>query len=150
MHAEWIILADAAEVVNKKLYIMGGGWDRLTINHDFPVRQVVAVAVSFSVGWDETNERHPMEVLIQDDDGKQLARINGEIEAGRPAGITPGQPQRIQLAVKVPLRFEREGLYTVTARIADEDVGRTAFTVVPGKRRRSRGQRQRKRDDLQA
>ena len=29
---EWLILADAAEVVGGKLYLMGGGWDRLTVN----------------------------------------------------------------------------------------------------------------------
>lgn len=150
MRVEWIILADAAEVVNKKLYLMGGGWDRLTINQDFPVQQIIAVAVSFEIGWDETNIRQPMQIVIEDEEEKQLARINGEIEAGRPTGISPGQPQRIQLAFRVPLRLEHEGFYTVTARIFEEEVGRTGFMVVKGSGQRRQRRGQRKREDLQA
>jgi len=39
MEVEWLILADAAQVVGNKLYLMGGGWDKLTINNVFPADQ---------------------------------------------------------------------------------------------------------------
>lgn len=142
MRAEWIILADSAEVVNSKLYLMGGGWDRLIVNQQFPAQQVVSLAVSFEVEWNETNIRRPVELRIEDEDGRQLARVNAQIEAGRPAGITPGQSQRVQLAFKLPLRFEKPGDFAVTAWIEEELAGRTHFSVTEG-RQSSGGRRKR-------
>ena len=40
---EWLILADEAELVNGKLYMMGGGWDRITAQV-LPWQQHMAVA----------------------------------------------------------------------------------------------------------
>ena len=136
MRVEWIIIADSAEVVNGKLYLMGGGWNRLVVNQPFPFQQVISVAISFSVGWDETNIRQPMEIRVEDMEGNQAARVNGEIEAGRPRGITPGEAQRVQLAFKLPLRFEKPDTFSVTAYIADEMAGRTNFTIAGGRERR--------------
>lgn len=136
MRAEWIIMADAAEVVNSKLYLMGGGWDRLVVNQPLPFQQVVSIAVSFEVDWNETNVRHQMEMRVEDEDAKQVAKIAGHIEAGRPAGIVAGQSQRIQLAFKLPLKFERAGSYVVTALIEDEVVGRSRFHVALGRNTR--------------
>ena len=34
MEVDWLILADSAQVTGGKLYMLGGGWDRLTV----PVR----------------------------------------------------------------------------------------------------------------
>ncbi|HLT21428.1 MAG TPA: hypothetical protein VKZ96_18380 [Thermomicrobiales bacterium] len=149
MRVEWIILADSAEILNSKLYLMGGGWDRLVVNQDFPVRQIISIAVSFAVGWDETNIRMPMEIQIKDDQGNQLSRVQGHIEAGRPPGITPGQTQRVQAAFKFSLRFEREGVYTVSALINDKLEGQTHFSLVRGRgraQRRARRPEQRKLD----
>ncbi len=136
MRVEWIIMADSAEVVNGKLYLMGGGWDHLVVNQPFPTQQLISIAVSFSVGWDETNIRQPMEIRIEDMEGKQLARVNGEIEAGRPRGITPGQAQRVQLAFKLPLRIEKPDRFSVTALIADEIAGHASFGITAGRRQR--------------
>ena len=44
MEIEWLILADAAQVTGNKLYLLGGGWDRLNVNRDFPVNQHCAIA----------------------------------------------------------------------------------------------------------
>ena len=45
---EWLILADAAEVVGGKLYVMGGGWDRLTV-HSQSAKKNLAVALALRV-----------------------------------------------------------------------------------------------------
>ncbi len=136
MRVEWIIMADSAEVVNSKLYLMGGGWDRLVVNQVFPVQQLISIAVSFSVGWDETNIPQTMEVEVKDEEGNQLAKVQGQIEAGRPRGITPGQAQRVQLAFKLPLRFEKPGSFTVTALIGDKIEGQTHFNISAGRPQR--------------
>ena len=150
MRVEWIIMADSAEIVNSKLYMMGGGWDQLVVNQPFPVQQLVSIAVSFSVGWDETNIRQPMELRVEDMDGNQLARVNGEIEAGRPTGITPGQSQRVQLAFKLPLRFEKADAFSVIASINDEVAAQIGFRVTAGRQPRRKQAQQAKRRKLDA
>ena len=132
MDVDWIILADAAEVVNNKLYLIGGGWDALTINAPLPVVHPCAVAVAFRVPWDETNRRHGVEVLVADQDGNELARIAGQIEVGRPAGIPLGQAQRVQMAAQLGLPLDRPGDYRVVVRIGGEEARAVTFQVVPG------------------
>lgn len=132
IRAEWIILADAAEMVNSKLYLLGGGWDRLVINTPFPVAHRCAVAISFSIPWNETNQRHQFDVRVEDEDGKPLVNAGGHFEVGRPAGSVPGQAQRFQLAMSTQLTFERAGSYIIAALIEGQEVGRATFVVTSG------------------
>lgn len=132
MEVEWLILADAAQVVGNKLYIMGGGWDVLTVHAAFPVQQRCGVAVAVKVPWNETNTRHTFELDVVTEDGKSLGRMNGQFEVGRPAGIPPGQDQRVQIAADLSLRLEHAGGYAIMARIDGEEARRTAFTVIGG------------------
>jgi hypothetical protein len=137
MEVEWLILADAAQVVGAKLYLMGGGWDMLTVNRAFPVDQRCALALSILVPWNETNQKHSFEVEIISEDNhteqpKSLVKVGGQFEVGRPPGIRPGQEQRFQLAVDMNLRIETAGTKTVIARIEGQPMRRLEFTVISG------------------
>ena len=132
MEVEWLILGDFAEVVGNKLYLMGGGWDVLTINSEFPVQHRCAVAASFKIPWDETNQRHNVEIEIATEDGKMLAKAGGQFEVGRPAGIPPGQEQRWQLALNLEMPIEQPGTFAVVARVEDQEMKRSRFNVVAG------------------
>ncbi len=129
---EWLMLADEAQVVNNKLYIMGGGWDVLTVNTTFPVNQHMGVAVSFLVPWSETNRKHNFEVDILHEDGESLAKMGGQFEVGRPAGIPVGSDQRSQIAAGMNLTIPGPGVYAIKARIEGEEAGKTWFRVVGG------------------
>lgn len=132
MKVEWLILADAAQVVGHKLYLMGGGWDVLTVNSGFPYQHRFAVAVAFTVPWLETNQRHNFEIEVATEDGKTLAKVDGQIEVGRPPGIQPGQEQRVQLAADFVVGLEGPGTYVVIARLEGQESGRVHFNVVAG------------------
>jgi hypothetical protein len=125
-------LADAAEVVNNKLYLIGGGWETLTVSAALPILHPCAVAVAFRVPWNETNQQHTIEIAIDDQDGTELAQVQGLIEVGRPAGIPLGKAQRVQMAIKLALPLQRLGTYVVTARIEGQEARRTEFYVVAG------------------
>ena len=132
MQIEWLILADSAQVVGNKLFLLGRGWDRLTMKRGFPAPHALAVALSFRVPWNETNQKHSFKVVILNADGKQLAEFGGQLEVGRPAGIPAGQDQRVQAAVNVNMRFEAAGTYEVVASVGEEESARTIFNVVGG------------------
>ena len=139
MEIEWLILADSAQVVGNKLYLLGGGWDRLNINRDFPVNQRLAIAVAIKIPWNETNLKHELEVEVISEDPateepKRLAKINGQFEVGRPVGIPAGQDQRIQMAIDMGLRLDNPGTKTVIARIDGEEMRRLLFSIIAVKK----------------
>ena len=128
---EWLILADAAEVVGGKLYLMGGGWDRLTV-HSQPAKKNLAVALALRVPWHETNRQHAFQIDMTDEDGTQVVSVNGATEVGRPAGIPAGQPQIAQFVVNFDATFEKLGTYVITAHVNDSQERSVRFTIVPG------------------
>ena len=132
MDVEWLILADSAQVTNNKLYMLGGGWDRLTINRPLPTAHQMAIAVSFLVDWNETNEKHKFELEVVDGDGAEVGRVQGEFEVGRPPGIPPGQRQRVQAALGVNFPMKKLGTYAIVAKLDGEEKRQFPFTVVGG------------------
>jgi len=129
---EWIILADHAEVNNGKLYLMGGGWETVTVNQEFPTAHPCGIAVAFFVPWSETNQAHPVAIEALDADGESLIEIEAELEVARPPGMPLGSGQRVPIAVNLTLQLERAGTYRVTTRIHAQASGSVDFNVVEG------------------
>ena len=127
---EWLILADAAQMVGGKLYLLGGGWDRFTANSGFPANHKMSVAAAFSVPWNETNRRHPFTFSVEDEDGTVLADVGGGFEIGRPPGIPAGKTQRSQIVIDLTLQIQKPGSNVIIARIGDVAERRCTFTTV--------------------
>jgi hypothetical protein len=137
MEVEWLILADAAQVVGNKLYLMGGGWDKLTVNSAFPADQRCALSLSLRVAWNETNQKHNFEVEIISEDSvteqpRSLMKAGGQFEIGRPPGISPGQDQRFQVALDMTLKIDGPGTKSVVARVEGQEMRRLSFNVIQG------------------
>lgn len=133
MEIEWLVLADSAQVVANKLYLLGGGWDRIPLNKDLP--QHFAVAVAIKVPWNETNIRHTFEIEVLSEDRnteeiRSIAKMGGQFEVGRPAGIPTGREQRIQLALDVGLKFDNPGTKRIVASIDGSISRELHFDVV--------------------
>jgi hypothetical protein len=130
---EWLILADSAQVVSNKLYLLGGGWDSIPFNKDIP--RHFAIAVSIKVPWEETNKKHSFELEVLSEDQnteelKSLAKVGGQFEVGRPAGIPVGREQRIQLALDMGIKFDSPGTKRITASIDGSISKQLDFNVV--------------------
>lgn len=129
MEVEWLIIADAAQVVGGKLYLLGGGYDRVMLPKTPPAPHSMSVAVSFRVPWNETNVKHNFELEILDGDGHKIFGGSGQFEVGRAPGILPGQDQRTQLAMNIGWQVEKLGSYEAVARVLDAE-RRFPFQVV--------------------
>ena len=121
-----LLLADSAQVVNNKLYILGGGWSVTG-----PQPSPIAIAVKIEVPWDQTNRPHTLRLELVDQDGKpvKLKTQEGDreivaesnFEVGRPPGIPQGTPIDISLAFNFqPLPIPPGGRYTWQLFIDDE------------------------------
>jgi hypothetical protein len=101
-----MMLADAAQAIEGKLYILGGGW---TVTGPDPSPS--AIALQIRVPWDLANTRHTMRLELLDTDGnpvtmespvgKQPLVLENEFEVGRPPGVKPGSPLELALAINL-------------------------------------------------
>lgn len=110
-----ILLADAVQASDNKLFVLGGGWT-------FTGPQVgpMGVGVIVEVDWHEANEPHHFRLELQDPDSLPVAvgeggehlRIEGTLEVGRPAGHPRGVPFNVPLAFNfAPLPLPPGGRY---------------------------------------
>ena len=109
---------------------LGGGWDRLTVNKEFPTERRVGIALAIKVPGNRTNERHEFEIEIASEDAAPIAKLGGSFEVGRPPGIPPGQDQRIQLALEANLKFARPGSFVIVAKLDGKEGQRVPFHVM--------------------
>jgi len=130
MNVAYFVLADAAQVVGGKLYLIGGGWDTVWVTQ-FPAAHAFAICVGLRVPWDLTNRPHTMNIVVETADGEKLGEISGNFEVGKPAGLAPGSSQLINLAFPSTLEAKAPGRFRIRAFLDDEPVDDLAFGVVP-------------------
>lgn len=109
-----LILADAAQEVGGKLYILGGGWS-LTGPEPTPM----ALAIKIGVPWDQANRKHQFRIALLGEDGERPQMIGpdgqvqisemefgGDLEVGRPPGLPPGTEIDAAMAITLmPMPF---------------------------------------------
>jgi hypothetical protein len=99
-----MLLCDAAEETNGKLYVLGGGWTHL-LRPNIPTNMALAIVIH--VPWDEAGKQHKLEVSLLKEDGEPLLlggspiKVEGAFEVGRTAGVKPGR----ELVAPVAIQF---------------------------------------------
>jgi Family of unknown function (DUF6941) len=136
-----LMLADAAQVSEGKLYIIGGGW---TVTGPDPIP--FAIAMHIEVPWDQANSKHFFRlelvdadghpVMVETPDGEQPLTAEGEFEVGRPPGVKAGTPLAIPMALNfapappIPAGGRYEWRLSIDEH-SDED-WRLTFSTRPG------------------
>ncbi|HEV2427129.1 MAG TPA: hypothetical protein VGS61_02780 [Acidimicrobiales bacterium] len=113
-----LLLADAAQVSDGKLYVLGGGW---SITGPDPTPSAIAIKVG--VDWHEFNANHHWELFLEDADGalvtfetpegSQTIEVRGDFAATAPEGVPVGTPVDVPIAVNFsPLPLAPGARYT--------------------------------------
>ena len=127
LEIDFLILADHAEAVNGKLYLMGGGWDRRAIG-DFRQPQAFSVSIGVLIPWSQTNRPVPLTIAVIDADGQSIATpFQTNVLVGRPINATPGQKLRYMLSLNFMLPLPKPGAYVIEARLAELATRRVTF-----------------------
>jgi len=136
-----MLLADAAQEVGGKLFILGGGWSQTG-----PDPSPFAIAIKLEVPWDRAN--HPYKLLLEllDADGEPVQlpvgpegppgpiRLEMNFEAGRPPGLPPGTPLDGAMAINfspLPLDTGRRYQWRLTVDGRDDEDWTLGFNVRP-------------------
>jgi hypothetical protein len=123
---DFLMIADRAEAINGKLYVMGGAWDTISVP-DLGLPISFSVALGINIPWNATNEPHRLRLLVQDADGGGLAEFEAEFVAGRPPHLALGSLQRMLFAAGVTVLLPRPGVYAVVAFLNGREARRTIF-----------------------
>jgi hypothetical protein len=123
---DFLILADRAESINGKLYLMGGVWDQIGVI-DFSKPIVFSIALGILIPWNATNLDHKLRVQLLDEDGNQLFSVDGGFKVGRPPQLPQGASQHNVLAITVSAVLPKLGTYSVEAAINDAERRTTTF-----------------------
>ena len=95
-----VLMADAVQVTDGKLFILGGGLGVIG-----PRPQHISIAARIGVPWDQANTKHEWRIALTDEDGRpveignKVVGLNGQFEAGRPAGVAPGSELWVLLGI---------------------------------------------------
>jgi hypothetical protein len=110
---DFAFLADAAEAdPGRKFYVLGGGIDQIA-GPQFPlVHPHMSLVMRLLVSRDELGRAHVLTVRLGDPDGKEMARIDGQIET-QMAEIA-GLAVPVNMVINMGnTRFERPGEYSI-------------------------------------
>jgi hypothetical protein len=123
-------IADFAEAIAGKLYVMGGGINVIW-GQGFPNTVRVSLAAILRVPWGDTNRRFPVRAWLETaDTGEELSegRLEGQMEAGRPPG---GRGEDVIISFAAPVNFTvgEPGRFRLVFEFAD-DRRVLAFQVV--------------------
>ena len=134
-----LLLADFAQAINGKLYVMGGGW---SVTGPGPAQS--ALAIKIDVPWNQTNRKHELRLDLLDEDyrpvpvptpnGNAPLSIQGGFEVGRPAGLPPGSSLDVPVAFNIapiPLEPGRRYVWRLSINGKTDDNWQVAFSTRP-------------------
>lgn len=113
-----MLLCDAAQVADGKLYVLGGGWSLIG-----PDPMPTGIAMKIDVDWTEADRSHHWELFLIDEDGQpvlaegpngpQAIEVRGDFEVTRPDAVPEGTPIDVALAINFgPLPLRPAARYT--------------------------------------
>lgn len=126
------LLADAVQASQGKLFILGGGWDVLTVR-SLPARHPsMGIGLRVRVPWGWPGHSVRLDVELQDEDGKSVlpSSLSAPVPVRRPDHLPEGQDLTVVRALTFTnLVFRSEGGYSFVISIDGEVKERLRFLV---------------------
>jgi hypothetical protein len=114
MKIEYALLADAAQAVGGKVFVLGGGWNLFrAVNYPAPVQLAIAIGLGFTSN--EVGNQYPLNVVIADEAGVPVVpEMKGQVETGQPAPDLPKTASvKIPVAININMSLPHPGTYGI-------------------------------------
>lgn len=130
MKIEYALLADAAQAVGGKVFILGGGWN-LFRAANFPAPAQLAIAVGLGFTSNEIGIKFPLNVSIADEAGVPIIpEMKGQVETGQPAPDFPKSVSvKIPVAINVNMSLPHPGTYGIVVK-AGSSTAQLSFEAI--------------------
>jgi hypothetical protein len=126
------ILADAAQVQSGKLYVLGGGFDTISVRQLPATHRTVSLAMVAEVGPDERQQDLELVVDLVDEDGAELGVMaKGKLRVGAPPNLPPGSPSIVPIVSPFHnVTFPEAKGYAFVVSVNGTELARVKFRVV--------------------
>jgi hypothetical protein len=126
------MLADAAQVQSGKLFILGGGFDTITVRSLPAVHRSISLAMIAEVEPDERQRDLELLIRLIDEDGNALGvEAKGRLRVGAPPNLPPGSPSIVPIVSPFHnITFPEAKGYTFVVSLNDNELSRIGFRVV--------------------
>jgi hypothetical protein len=113
MELDFAFLADGAEALGGKLYVMGGAFDTIW-GKKFPaIHPKISFVMRMTFEAAELDRKHHLEILLMDEDGKNIAKMGGPLEIKRNPKAYKGWPHPFLAVMNfINLSFPKAGDYS--------------------------------------
>ena len=92
------MLADAAQVQSGKLFVLGGGFDTISVRKLPATHRSLSLAMVAEVGPDERQQDLELIVQLVDEDGGEVGvTAKGKLRVGAPPNLPPGSPSVVPI-----------------------------------------------------
>jgi Family of unknown function (DUF6941) len=135
MKIDYAVLADAAQAVGGKIFILGGGWNVFrAANYPAPVQLAIAAGVGFASS--EIGVRYSLKIRIADETGIPVVpELNGQIDTGQLAPDLPqGLPIKVPMAWNVNFAVPRPGRYRILVNVGSSQAELSFDAVFVGQK----------------
>jgi len=125
------LLADAAQVVGGKLFMLGGGFDMIT-SREFPAtHRMLSLVLVLEVGPGDRNRDLEMTTTLYDEDGREMGvQSKGTFRVGAPSTLPAGATSLIPLVtVFGNLQFPEPGGYVFIIEHDGQELARIPLRV---------------------
>ncbi len=126
------MLADAAQVQSGKLFVLGGGFDTISVRQLPATHRMVALAMIAEVGPDERQQDLELTITLVDEDGTELGVMaKGKLRVGAPPNLPPGSPSIVPIVSPFHnVTFPEAKGYAFVVSMNEVELARVKFRVV--------------------
>ena len=130
MKIEYALLADAAQAVGGKIFVLGGGWNLFRApNYPAPVQLAIAVGLGFAST--EVGIKYPLNVVIADEAGVPVVpEMKGQVETGQTAPDVPKTTLvKVPVAININMSLPHPGSYGIIVK-AGSSTAQLSFEAI--------------------
>lgn len=126
------MLADAAQVQSGKLFILGGGFDTITVRSVPATHRSLTLAMVAEVQPEERQRDLELMISLVDEDGQPIGvEAKGKLRVGAPPNLPPGSSSIVPIVSPFHnITFPEAKGYAFLVSLDDKELARVTFRVV--------------------
>ena len=126
------MLADSAQVQGGKLFILGGGFDTITVRSTPATHRSLTLAMVAEVDPDERQRDLELHIALVDEDGQSIGvEAKGKLRVGAPPNLPPGSASIVPIVSPFHnITFPAAKGYAFVVTLDERELARIRFRVV--------------------
>ncbi len=125
------MLADAAQVQAGKLFVLGGGFDTISVRSLPATHRNLSIAMVAEVGPEDRQRDLELHISLIDEDGQPIGvEAKGMLRVGAPPNLPPGSPSVVPIVSPFHnINFTEAKGYAFVVSLDGQELARIRFRI---------------------